>query len=104
MAENTIGSEPTSPATDRAVSRWVLGQYRGGRGPDLHLVECPDVTVGYSGYGGGYGCDTGCEYIRLEARISCPHGHSDEFEYGDFGEISYLIEDIENDYGRMTER
>jgi len=100
MTENTISWAPTSPETDYMVTQWVLDEYRNEQGHDEHLGECPNVTVRYDGYTGSYGCDTGCEYIRLEAEISCLHGHSVEFEYGEFGEISDLIEDIEKDYGR----
>lgn len=90
--------ESTSPAADAKVTMWVTGMYR-SKGSNVHLRNCPDLTLSYEGYDGTYGCDTGCEYLRLECEASCPHGEREEYEYGDFGELSYLLEDIERDQG-----
>jgi hypothetical protein len=61
----------------------------------LHLRECPDLTVEHpDAYNGTYGCDTGCEYARLEADLSCPHGERETFEYGEFGDIADLLREM----------
>ena len=63
---------------------------------NLHLRECPQLSVAYPrAWDGEYGCDTGCEYARLEAILTCPHGETENFEYGTFGEIAWLLEDLE---------
>jgi hypothetical protein len=69
---------------------------RGNRAdPAKHLSECPDLrTMNLNVYDGTYGCDTGCDYVRYEATVVCPHGFSDEVEIGDFGELTYIVQDI----------
>jgi hypothetical protein len=62
-----------------------------------HLCGCPDATVTDStGEDGGYGCETGCSYVKLTCEVSCPH-HLGPFgaSYGDFGELADLIADME---------
>lgn len=86
-----------SDTTDKAnavVNRWIFGRYR-GQGDNEHLRSCPDLALGgVEGYDSGYGCDTGCDYVRFEATASCSHGMTDDFEWGTFGELSYILEDI----------
>ncbi|WP_157868851.1 hypothetical protein [Streptomyces atriruber] len=66
-----------------------------------HLVDCPTVrVVDQEGSDGEYGCDTGCEYARLEATITCEHGRSADFEYGDFGDLAGLISGIVDEESR----
>lgn len=36
-------------------------------------------------YNDVYGCDTGCQYVRVE--IECPHCHRINWDSGSFGEI-----------------
>lgn len=85
---------------DEKVAAWILRKYRddGSANPKAwqHLKACPEATVSHTeGNDGMYGCDTGCEYARLEATISCPHGFVDEeFEYGEFGELADILEGI----------
>lgn len=62
---------------------------------EAHLRACPDVSVAHvEGSDGEYGCDTGCEYARLEASLSCPHGFSVDHEYGAFGDLADILEEI----------
>lgn len=89
---------------DEKVAAYVLREYKAlwhspGRSAEAwrHLKQCPEATVSHAeGNDGMYGCDTGCEYARLEATISCPHGFVDEeFEYGAFGELADLLADLD---------
>ena len=48
---------------------------------------------------GSYGCDTGCEFVRFTALITCDHGQEFCYEYGTFGDLAMLIEDLEKDDG-----
>lgn len=86
---------------DELVRRFILGKYREENtwrvSPERsHLVTCPDVEVADpDAYNGMYGCDTGCEYARFEATIRCPHGHSEEYEWGDFGEIADILPQLD---------
>ena len=74
----------------------VLYHFRLDRDNDEHLRTCGDVSVEHAeAWDGLYGCDTGCEYARLEAHISCPHGHAVDYEYGTFGEVADLVEDYQ---------
>jgi hypothetical protein len=54
-------------------------------------VEDPDAL------NGAHGCDTGCDYARFEAVIVCPHGQREEFEWGQFGEIADILEEMGED-------
>jgi hypothetical protein len=77
-----------------AVNRWLLKQYRRER-RHKHLRECPDAYARDTDGGDGfYGCDTGCEYVRLTTTIMCPHGESDKFHYGEFGELADMLGDV----------
>jgi hypothetical protein len=84
---------------DEKVARFILREFRDNAESDLerHLASCPEVTVTHvEGENGTYGCDTGCDYARMTADIQCPHMPAVEFEYGDFGEIAFILEDIES--------
>lgn len=81
---------------DLKVER-LIRRYYAEKSPDGHLVTCPDVKVIHPyAEDGEYGCDTGCPYFSLSATLVCPH-EAEEFEYGDFGQISYMLEDIQDD-------
>lgn len=80
---------------DERLNRLVMHLLRED-GAHPHLASCPDAAVrDATGGNGWYGCDTGCEYVRLEARVSCPHGYDAEFEYGEFGDMESLFEDMD---------
>lgn len=44
-------------------------------------------------YSGVYGCDTGCEYVRVE--IECPHCHGVTWDSGSFGSADTVEERAE---------
>jgi hypothetical protein len=86
---------------DEKVAAWILYQYQQGQRrdgpgyPDQHLLTCPEATAtDITGGDGYYGCETGCEYVRLEARISCVHGQADVYHYGDFGRLGDILSEI----------
>lgn len=88
---------------DQRVAEWLIGRFRTGDlkgqpfgGGDIdHLRVCHLLDVEFEGTNGSYNCDTGCEYARLEATIRCPHtSGSVDVEYGEFGELADLMEDI----------
>jgi len=91
---------------DELVRRFILREYRKRYVPVhhppgdamRHLVACPDLTVTEQEASNGlYGCDTGCEYARLEATMRCLHGFSDDYVYGEFGDLAGIIADLERD-------
>lgn len=91
---------------DELLARYVLRGYREKNTPAFgapppHLVSCEEATAKHvEAEDGTYGCETGCEYVRLTAMVECPHGESVEFEYGDFGDIAGIIEEMEADANR----
>jgi hypothetical protein len=108
-------ADPTTwTDADRVVAAWVIDQLREWRGylddhPSLswqhtpeqrqqsdHMRQCATLRVtGFEGYDGLYGCDTGCEYIRLDGRVACDHYPAGaEFEVGEFGELKYWLQDL----------
>lgn len=79
---------------DEKLIALILDQYR-GQHPGSHLAHCDGTRVLHpEGDDGQYGCDTGCDYFNLEATLECPH-ESERWTYGDFGQIAWLIEDME---------
>lgn len=92
--------DDASERANQLVAVWIFGEYR-AEGGDAHLRECPDAKVSSAEGGDGvYGCTTGCEFVRLEATVSCSHGHEDpSWSYGAFGDLPDIIADLEK--GRM---
>ena len=81
---------------NQKVARWILAKFRQEAAGSGHLVECSEASViHFDGGDGYYGCETGCEYLRLEARVVCPHGEQRDYHYGDFGDMSDIIEDLD---------
>jgi hypothetical protein len=81
---------------DAKVAEWVLAKFKAEAVTvsEKHLAACPGTTVTHvQGGEGSYGCDTGCEYVRLEARVSCPH-HREDYKYGEFGDLADLLGEI----------
>lgn len=69
-----------------------------GQEKHSHLANCPTVDVHrYNAVNGLYGCDTGCDYVRFEAVIMCmcPGEWTVDYEFGTFGEIAYILEELE---------
>ncbi|MFG2676959.1 hypothetical protein [Streptomyces sp. NPDC048445] len=106
----TAGSEGAAKA-DAIVSRYILRKFREETKTNMtsplpsfraqvsdsaaHLVSCPDLhVVDQEAADGSYGCETGCEYARLEADLVCSHGMREEYEYGDFGELADMLREI----------
>ena len=86
---------------DEKVNRLILRRYRSeadGVAYPNHIQRCPDVYVAEADASDGtYGCDTGCEYVRFEATLRCPHGEETEFEWGDFGELAYMLDEMDDE-------
>lgn len=83
---------------DELVAAYVLRQYREETWRRTHLVACDQVVVEHpGGEDGYYGCDTGCEYVRFTATLKCPHGESEEVEYGEFSRLADILEDLEKE-------
>lgn len=86
---------------DEKVSRFILRDFRSnvGRGStndEQHLADCGETVAAHvEAEDGYYGCETGCEYARLLARIECPHVQAVDYEYGEFGEVADMLADIE---------
>lgn len=89
--------DSSDPGPDMRVAAWIGQEFR-KNGASEHLRACNPLTVSYKGMDSVYGCDTGCEYARLEATITCPHGESEDYEYGQFGELADLLEDIFDEF------
>ncbi|GAA0853385.1 hypothetical protein ACFQVD_26625 [Streptosporangium amethystogenes subsp. fukuiense] len=82
---------------DERVTRFILKTYR-EEGYNDHLTTCPDLTAqNPEGYNSQYGCDTGCEYVRFEATMTCPHGESDDFEWGDFDDLASILKQLDEE-------
>lgn len=88
--------EQEEQKANELVARFILRTYREPHQADnQHLKECPDITVDDpDAYDGTYACDTGCEYVRFEALITCPHGEREAFKWGDFGRLSSILEEM----------
>ncbi len=82
------------------VTRFVLRTYR-EEGDNAHLKACTDISAtDTEGRDGSYGCNTGCDYVTFEATITCPHGERGDFEWGDFGSMDTIIEELEQEEAR----
>ena len=110
--------DAADPATwtdaDLTVAAWVVEALSGWQGyldnhPSLsiehapsqrqqsdHLRQCGSLRVtSFEGSDGVYGCETGCDYWRVEGRVVCDHyPDGAEFSVGDFGELEYWLEDL----------
>ena len=90
-------------SADERVKRWILGEFREAfadawrvRESLRHLAACDGAEAAdVTGGDGSYGCETGCEYVRLEAVITCPHGRREEWTWGEFGELADILEGLE---------
>ena len=106
--------DAADPATwtdaDRKVAAWVVNGLRAHEGyldsepamPDQrrtsphHLRGCATLrVVSFEGSDGTYGCDTGCEYLRIEGRAACDHFEGVEFTVGEFGELEYWLKGLQ---------
>lgn len=112
-------SEITDPlaygelATERQrelLRAWIMGEWRRrypvGSRMEGHLSTCPDVQIEFDAFDGDYGCDcpSPCQYVRCEAELSCPHGVEREFDFGEFGLLAELLQDLESKAGWHREQ
>jgi hypothetical protein len=92
-------TDETAIRANDKVARYILEQFKDD--PDTepaaeHLAACDSVRVtDPDAQNGTYGCDTGCDYTRFEAVITCDHGQRHEFQYGEFGMLSDIIWDLD---------
>lgn len=88
---------------DELVRRYVQRSFRQEcKYSQPHLVECPDmIVVVDDAYDGEYGCDTGCEYVRFKATVSCPHQAPTEYEFGEFNDLADIVKDMQRDEERQ---
>jgi hypothetical protein len=84
------------------LGRYIMRRYKDRDGGDnAHLKSCPEsALIEHDAKDTRYGCDTGCEYMRFEAVITCPHDEREEYDWGDFGELEFLISDLEREEAR----
>ena len=111
MSDNHAPASEGAAKADAIVSRYILRKFREDTKANMtsplpsfrahvsesaaHLASCPDVhVVDQEATDGSYGCDTGCEYARLEADLVCSHGMREEYEYGAFGELADMLQEI----------
>lgn len=82
--------------SDELVKRWLWAKYKAHEDADSHLKSCETADMDLDMNDGEYGCDTGCEYLRMEARIKCEHTELvHTIDYGEFGTLYYLILELE---------
>jgi hypothetical protein len=87
------------------VRDYVLDRFRAEfrydrRDALAHLAQCPSTRANLTeAEDGSYGCETGCEYARFTALFNCDHDHVFSYEYGEFGDLAMLIEDLEARHG-----
>jgi hypothetical protein len=86
---------------DFLLRRWRAEEPNSYDAADGHLRTCLAAAVTeIDARNGSYGCDTGCEYVRLEATILCLHGEMLTYTYGDFGDLADLLVEVEEDQAR----
>jgi hypothetical protein len=84
---------------DALVARYIIQHLRDevpyDQGRLDHIAQCPEAVVtDPDARNGSYGCDTGCEYARFTATLTCPHGEPANYDFGEFGELAYILEDL----------
>jgi hypothetical protein len=80
---------------DEKVAQYILREFR-REDPTKHLTLCPDTdVVEADAEQGTYGCRTGCDFTRFTALIACSHGDRETYEYGEFGDLSSILFDLE---------
>lgn len=93
---NDLREKPRETA-DEKVARYILSMYREEH-PDHHLATCDQTKVIHpEAEDGAYGCATGCEYTRFTATLRCPHEQHSGFEYGEFGNIADILDELDRE-------
>ncbi|MEU0624942.1 hypothetical protein ABZ329_29295 [Streptomyces rubiginosohelvolus] len=120
MSDDQTPTSEGAAKADAIVSRYILRKFREETKANMtsplpsfrarvsesaaHLVSCPDLrVVDQEATNGSYGCDTGCDYARLEADLICSHGMREEYEYGDFGELADMLQEIRSEQLALEE-
>jgi len=88
-------------SADDKVTRMVAQMYReqtlfdpAALDYQLHLASCDTMRAeNAEAINGSYGCESGCEYMDLEALIKCdcPTIADEEYTYGTFGDTYWLL-------------
>lgn len=93
---------------DELLSQYLLKEARRPQWPGLtstapahyeipmHLLACPTTTALVAAEDSFYGCETGCEYLRFNVRLACacPGVKTYLWSYGEFGELSDLLDKL----------
>ena len=101
MLDDGQVEESSADRADRLLRAYVLEQFRDEcqhytAEAERHLAGCDEAKVlEFDSRNGSCGCDTGCDYMTLEATVGCPHQGPVEYEYGEFGETWMLVEALE---------
>jgi hypothetical protein len=89
--------ESRTRRADDLLRRFALREYRAD-GANAHLTDCPDAAVAeLDSQDGSYGCETGCDYLTLTVTVTCSHDETEEFSYGEFGDLARIIEALERE-------
>lgn len=83
---------------DRLVADYILNNIQYFKfEPDHsgHILNCNYAVTDLEGGDGYYGCETGCEYYRLTATVRCACGIESTIEYGDFGQLANIIDELD---------
>jgi len=91
---------------DELVRRHIMRQYRtdwehgaAGWPPErnAHLADCAEAFIEQAEVNGARWYDTGVTGTEFTAVITCPHGVRHEFEFGQYGNLSEILEDMDYD-------
>lgn len=82
--------------SDELVKRWLWAKYKAHEDADSHLKTCETADMDLDMSDGEYGCNSGCEYFRMEAKVWCMCDEVQQtIDYGEFGAISYFVRELE---------
>lgn len=82
--------------SDDLLRRWLWRRLYDHEDLNPHFLGCQEAELKFKAYDGEYGCDTGCEYLRLEATIECEACEvKQRVDYGEFGDIASLVRALE---------
>ncbi len=87
---------------DELVRRYIMRTFRdaGGLYPEernAHLADCADTRVAEAETEGRTFWDTGVTGVQFIARLACPHGEAQEWEFGELGYLADILADMERD-------
>lgn len=80
---------------DRLVALYILDAWRGDH-PDH--ADCPSLRVVNAETHFALFYDTGVEGVQFTAELACEHRGQFDYEFGELGDLSYILEDIARDY------